>query len=62
MKFKIRWREEVVQNWELEVEVEDAEAAKAIFEEGNHITGEEEMIDEDWIDSEFIEVEKMEEN
>ena len=60
-KFRIYWREEVVQNWYLDVEAKNVEEAENVFHEGNHITGDEVLEDTDYIESEFEGVEKLKE-
>lgn len=59
MKFRIVWKEEVSQEWYLDVEAENEEEAENIFHNGNHITGDEVLDDTDFIDSEFLRVENI---
>ena len=61
-KFKLKWREEVIQYWEVEVEAENEEEAEQIFYDGNHLTvadGNETVTDTDWLESSFEGVEPL---
>lgn len=60
MKVKIKWAETIIQHWELEVEVESIEEATEIYESGNHITGNEYIAEESFLDSELQDIEEIE--
>ena len=60
-KFKLKWKETTIQYWETTVEANTAEEVEQLYYDGNHITGDEEMVDEDFLDSEFDEVEEIKE-
>ncbi len=53
-KFKLKWSESVIQYWEKEVEAESVEEAEKIFQEGNHYTGDEELVETNVLES-FLE-------
>ncbi len=57
-KFTIVWKEYVTQEWYLEVEAENEEEAEKIYKNGDHVTGDEILNDTDFINSEFVRVEK----
>jgi len=58
-KFILKWTEEVIESWELEVEAESKEAAEAMFYAGENITGDEVLVSSDFIDRELREVEEV---
>ena len=60
-KFKIKWQEEIVQYWEVEVEADNKEDAENIYYNGEHLTGDEVLDESSFIQSDFIEVEEIKE-
>lgn len=57
-KFILRWQEEVVQFWELEVEAKNKKEAENIYHDGDHITGDEYLDETLFLESSFTEVVK----
>lgn len=52
-KFKLKWSESVIQYWEKEVEAESIEEAENLYHNGEHITGDEEIVETTFLESEL---------
>lgn len=58
-KFKLKWTETVSQSWETIVEAETMEKARELYDEGNHITGNEELVETSFLSNELEDVEEV---
>ena len=56
MKYRLRWKQQMVEYWYLDVEADSPEDAEAIFDNCDHITGDEVLESSDFIESDFLEV------
>ena len=52
-KFKLKWSESVIQYWEKEVEADSIEEAENLYHNGEHITGDEELVETTFLESEL---------
>ena len=52
-KFKLKWSESVIQYWEKEVEAESIEEAQNIYYDGSLFTGDEELVETTFLESEL---------
>lgn len=60
-KFILKWKEDVVQYWELEVEAKTSQEVEDMFYEGNHITGDERLDETFFLEADFLQVVKVDE-